>query len=376
MLTRPLLPAVDFLRNPRPADEEEYGCDYDCPCFPQLWDYARAVVGGTLAGARKLIYEEARTCLHFNGGRHHAKPDRADGFCYVNDICIAIFELLEGFDGPVLYIDIDVHHGDGVEQAFYSSNRVMTLSLHRHGPGYFPGSGAIDATGTGNGVGYSVNVPLRAGIGDERYLDLFRPVADAARSALGPKVVVMCCGADALSRDPLGELNLTTAGYTGAVRHVLGWKLPVLVLGGGGYHNADSARCYAAITAEVLGAPLPADVPEHDHLHHYGSDFKMCTKASPMEDLNTEESLAEVRETVLGNLRRLGGEDAEPAKPAAAAAAQAEQPVQAAAQAAQPTAQPAAKPAAQAAEPSAQPTARVEQPAAQASGASGSDAAD
>lgn len=209
---------VDFLRKPNAAEEEEYGCDYDCPCFPQMWEYARAVVGGTLAGARKLIDGEARIAMHFNGGRHHAKPDRADGFCYVNDICIAIFELL--VLGPVLYIDIDCHHGDGVEQAFYSSNRVrecppahvrtrwharwpdqltrclhvrarshvrldclcaVTLSLHRYGPGYFPGSGKLDATGTGNGVGYACNVPLKAGIADERYLELFRPIADAAR---------------------------------------------------------------------------------------------------------------------------------------------------------------------------------------------------
>ena len=117
---------VDFLRKPNTREQEEFGCDYDCPCFPQMWDYARAVVGGTLAGARKLIDGEARVAMHFNGGRHHAKPDRADGFCYINDICIAIFELL--VLGPVLYIDIDCHHGDGVEQAFYSSNRVREYS--------------------------------------------------------------------------------------------------------------------------------------------------------------------------------------------------------------------------------------------------------
>jgi acetoin utilization deacetylase AcuC-like enzyme len=117
---------VDFLRKPNTREQEEFGCDYDCPCFPQMWDYARAVVGGTLSGARKLIDGEARVAMHFNGGRHHAKPDRADGFCYINDICIAIFELLTL--GPVLYIDIDCHHGDGVEQAFYSSNRVCEYS--------------------------------------------------------------------------------------------------------------------------------------------------------------------------------------------------------------------------------------------------------
>eukprot|EP01043_Picozoa_sp_COSAG02_P041161 COSAG02_NODE_3390_length_6822_cov_7.140860_7_plen_291_part_00 len=117
---------VDFLRKPNTREQEEFGCDYDCPCFPQMWDYARAVVGGTLAGARKLIDGDARVAMHFNGGRHHAKPDRADGFCYINDICIAIFELL--VLGPVLYIDIDCHHGDGVEQAFYSSNRVRECS--------------------------------------------------------------------------------------------------------------------------------------------------------------------------------------------------------------------------------------------------------
>ena len=87
------------------------------------------------------------------------------------------------------YIDIDCHHGDGVEQAFYSSNRVMTLSLHRHGPGYFPGSGALGSIGTGAGLGYAVNVPLKAGIADDRYLDLFRLIVDAARDAFRPAAV-------------------------------------------------------------------------------------------------------------------------------------------------------------------------------------------
>ena len=115
---------------------------------------------------------------------------------------LAIFELLAM--GRVLYIDIDCHHGDGVEQAFYLSNRVLTLSLHRYGPGYFPGTGSLESRGEGKGFGYCCNVPLDAGIGDRQYQELFRPIAQAARDAFSPAAIVLQCGADALARDPLG----------------------------------------------------------------------------------------------------------------------------------------------------------------------------
>ena len=127
----------------------------------------------------------------------------------VNDIVLAIFELLSGM-GPVLYIDIDCHHGDGVEQAFYQSDRVLTLSLHRFGPGYFPGTGDLSSRGARKGFGYTCNVPLKEGIRDGPYLELFSPLAEAAVRSFKPAAVVLQCGADSLSRDPLVNCFLFT----------------------------------------------------------------------------------------------------------------------------------------------------------------------
>jgi histone deacetylase 1/2 len=156
----------------------------DCPCFPGLFEFSQISAGGSLDAAIKLNHKSADICINWAGkefmcvnslgGLHHAKKMEASGFCYVNDIVLAILELLK-YHNRVLYIDIDVHHGDGVEEAFYCTNRVMTVSFHRYGD-FFPGTGDVKDTGHGEGQHYALNVPLNQGIDDDSYYHLFKTV--------------------------------------------------------------------------------------------------------------------------------------------------------------------------------------------------------
>jgi histone deacetylase 1/2 len=129
----------------------------------------------TIGAAQKLNDGAADIAINWAGGLHHAKKREASGFCYINDIVLAILELLRVFP-RVLYIDIDCHHGDGVEEAFYTTDRVLTCSFHKFGD-YFPGTGHIDDKGKDKGLGYSVNVPLKDGLTDNAFKQVFQPVS-------------------------------------------------------------------------------------------------------------------------------------------------------------------------------------------------------
>ncbi|CAG2063655.1 unnamed protein product [Timema podura] len=139
----------------------------DCPVFDGLYEFCQLSSGGSVAAAVKLNKQSAEICINWGGGLHHAKKSEASGFCYVNDIVLGILELLK-YHHRVLYIDIDVHHGDGVEEAFYTTDRVMTVSFHKYGE-YFPGTGDLRDIGAGKGKYYAVNIPLRDGMDDESY---------------------------------------------------------------------------------------------------------------------------------------------------------------------------------------------------------------
>ena len=152
-----------------------------------------------------------------------------------------------------MYIDIDVHHGDGVEEAFLLTDRVLTLSLHKHGGEFFPGTGALGDVGVGEGRGYKVNVPLSDGVGDAAYVELFRSVADECASRFQPGAVVVQSGADSLAGDRIGVFNLSSRAHAACHAHVRSWGLPMVVLGGGGYTISNVARCWALETGVHLG---------------------------------------------------------------------------------------------------------------------------
>eukprot|EP00735_Rhodelphis_limneticus_P003926 TRINITY_DN15468_c0_g1::TRINITY_DN15468_c0_g1_i1::g.30503::m.30503 TRINITY_DN15468_c0_g1::TRINITY_DN15468_c0_g1_i1::g.30503 ORF type:complete len:267 (-),score=3.11,sp/P56518/HDAC1_STRPU/70.94/7e-123,Hist_deacetyl/PF00850.14/3.4e-54 TRINITY_DN15468_c0_g1_i1:267-998(-) len=172
---------IDFLKriSPDKVNEliemfETFNVGEDCPVFDGLFDYCSIYTGGSIDGACKLNLQQYDIAINWAGGLHHAKKCEASGFCYVNDIVLAILELLK-VHARVLYIDIDIHHGDGVEEAFYVTDRVMTVSFHKYGDFFFPGTGDIWDIGTKSGKYYAVNVPLKDGMDDkimEKYSSL------------------------------------------------------------------------------------------------------------------------------------------------------------------------------------------------------------
>eukprot|EP00751_Fragilariopsis_kerguelensis_P020858 CAMPEP_0170898684 /NCGR_PEP_ID=MMETSP0734-20130129/46206_1 /TAXON_ID=186038 /ORGANISM="Fragilariopsis kerguelensis, Strain L26-C5" /LENGTH=391 /DNA_ID=CAMNT_0011291503 /DNA_START=310 /DNA_END=1485 /DNA_ORIENTATION=+ len=291
----------------------------DCPVFDGLYDFVQLYTGASLDGAIQLNQQQADICINWSGGLHHAKKSEASGFCYINDIVLAILELLKvharvlyvGLEllkvhARVLYVDIDVHHGDGVEEAFYTTDRVMTLSLHKYGD-FFPGTGHIQDVGAKDGVGYSVNAPLQAGITDETYLnDLFIPVFDKIMEVFQPGAIVLQCGADSLTGDRLGCFNLTTHGHADAVKHVKSYGFPTLVLGGGGYTIRNVARCWAYETSVLLDEPIENDIPFNDYYEYYAPDFELHLKPDPSMD-NANDNLTSIRTELLQQLQDLQG---------------------------------------------------------------------
>lgn len=152
---------------------EEFGLGYDCPRIPKMLEFCQRIAGGTLSAADALI-DGAQVAINWCGGWHHAQRDSAAGFCYVNDIVIGIQRLLQGKFDRVLYIDMDIHHGDGVESALSSTKRVLTLSFHQHEAGFFPGTGEGLQVGFGAAKGYAVNFPFKQHISGDNYKKYFK----------------------------------------------------------------------------------------------------------------------------------------------------------------------------------------------------------
>mgnify|MGYP003643751748 CR=1 FL=1 len=206
---------LNFLKRCTPETVNIYSQEYrrfiagdDCPIFEGVYQYCQSYAGGSIEGAFKLINNEADIAINWSGGLHHARKEEASGFCYVNDIVLATLELLKYYP-RVLYIDIDIHHGDGVQDAFYSTDRVMCVSFHKYGGGFFPGTGDLDELGMGRGKYYSVNVPLMDGVDDRTYVDLFKHVIGEVMAFYRPSCIVFQSGADSLQCDRLGCFNLT-----------------------------------------------------------------------------------------------------------------------------------------------------------------------
>mgnify|MGYP003683317225 CR=1 FL=1 len=285
----------------RPAGAVNVG--EDCPVFDGMYQFFQISAGGSIGGAVKLNKHQADIAVNWAGGLHHAKKCEASGFCYVNDIVLAILELLKHHK-RVLYIDIDIHHGDGVEEAFYTTDRVMTVSFHKFGE-YFPGTGDVKDVGAGQGKHYSVNFPLRDGIDDASYENIFKPVIQRIMDTYQPNAVVLQCGADSLTGDRLGCFNLSIKGHAECVDFVLKYNLPTLLLGGGGYTIRNVSRCWTFETAVALGEDIQDELPYNDYFEYYAPDFKLHITPSNMENLNTPEYLDKIKERLFENLRQI-----------------------------------------------------------------------
>ncbi|XP_062066173.1 histone deacetylase 1-like [Lepus europaeus] len=253
--------------------------------------------------AVKLNKQQTDIAVNWAGGLHHAKKSEASGFCYVNDIVLAILELLK-YHQRVLYIDIDIHHSDGVEEAFYTTDRIMTVSFHKYGE-YFPGTGDLRDIGAGRGRYYAVNYPLRDGIDDESYEAIFKLVMSKVMEMFQPSAVVLQCGSDTLSGDRLGCFNLTIKGHAKCVDFVKSFNLPMLMLGGGGYTIRNVARCWTYETAVALDTEIPNELPYNDYFEYFGPDFKLHISPSNMTNQNTNEYLEKIKQRLFENLRML-----------------------------------------------------------------------
>jgi len=231
----------------------------DCPIFKGLYEYSVLAAGGTLTAAKMILSGQADIAFNPSGGYHHAGPEHAAGFCYINDVALACIVLAEQ-EKRVLYLDVDVHHGDGVAQAFYDRSDVLTISLHQNPKTLFPGTGFENEIGTGEGKGYCVNVPLPVGTYDQAYLKAFETIVLPLTAAYNPDVIVFELGVDALAGDPLANLRLTNNVYAEIVDHLMSFNKPILATGGGGYNIENTVRAWALAWSIFCGADRGEDM--------------------------------------------------------------------------------------------------------------------
>ncbi|KAA1103871.1 hypothetical protein PGT21_003247 [Puccinia graminis f. sp. tritici] len=278
----------DLKRNPEISDAhfrsdhdeelEEFGLEHDCPRFSKMAQYVLAVAGAALETSRELREDRADIGIVWDGGRHHAQRSAAAGFCYVNDAALAISELrrqptnraLKRLD-RVLYLDmLDIHHGDGVELAFWSTSRVLTISVHHHDPegGFYPLSGAVESSGPAPpspAASHALNIPIRTP-GALSYV--CRRTILPLISAYKPSALVIQCGVDGLAGDPIGGrlwgFGLKEMGncLEAVLQDSIAHRRKVLLLGGGGYHTPNVARAWAHFTSIALGRKFDLEETE------------------------------------------------------------------------------------------------------------------
>ena len=223
------------------------------PVFSGVFERASTSVGGSILAAELAL--EGRTVFHPAGGTHHGRPDRASGFCYFNDPVFALLALLKAGLERVVYIDLDAHHGDGVQDAFARDERVRTISLHEQGR--WPHTGNVDDTGEGR----ACNLPVPAYANDSELDVLLEEVVLPLTQTAAPQALVVTCGADALDGDPLSSMKLSNAVLWSAVERIAALAPAVVVLGGGGYNPWTLARYWSGLWGRLSGREIPQELP-------------------------------------------------------------------------------------------------------------------
>jgi acetoin utilization protein AcuC len=257
----------------------------DTPSFLGCYEAAATLAGGTLTGARRVRDAPFRHAFNPGGGLHHAHPGRASGFCIFNDLSVAIRALQE--ETPALhriaYIDIDVHHGDGVMYGFFEDGRLLDIDFHQDGRTIFPGTGFLTETGRGDGAGLKVNIPLPPETGDEAFIPLFEQIVPTMVRRYRPELILLQCGMDGHVGDRLGSLQYTPAAYERAIGlvHSLAHEVcegRLVLTGGGGYAAENVSRGLARVALRLAGGsgaavgdePLPSQWREEfEHSFHY-----------------------------------------------------------------------------------------------------------
>ena len=282
----------------------------DNPVFPDVYEWAMSVAGASIDCAKAIVSGRVERAFNMTGGLHHAMPSRASGFCHVNDIVLAIHALLS--EGKrVAYVDIDAHHGDGVEHAFFTRNDVLTISVHQSGYTIFPGSGFVEEVGDGPGLGHAVNVPLQPGAGDEAYDQVFEEVILPALDLYDPDILATQFGADAVHGDVVANLRMSPRCFERSVRRLRALDLPWLAFGGGGYDVGNVVRAWTLAWGTMVGVNPPDEIPPgwSTRAAAYGvsipdlrgSTDPTATPPAVLKDL--EEVIARLRSTTFPILR-------------------------------------------------------------------------
>uniref|UniRef100_A0A1B0GEF2 Histone deacetylase n=1 Tax=Glossina morsitans morsitans TaxID=37546 RepID=A0A1B0GEF2_GLOMM len=273
---------------------ETHGLSYDCPPWRGIKSYVCCIAGSTMTASDILVryHKDNEIVINWCGGWHHARRDKATGFCYVNDIVLGLLVLAKKFT-KILYIDLDNHHGDAVEWTFAASRRVFTLSFHQLECGYYPGTGSALRRGRDKGMGFSVNFPYKSGITGTQYIKYFKKISSKVFNYYRPEICVIQCGGDVIVGDPLGGSNLIPDDLINCVKHILDFQKPTLLLGGGGYNLQNSSRYWCLLTAAVCGITINDDIPAHNaDFLTYGPDYCLTIESKLfLKNNNVDEDL-------------------------------------------------------------------------------------
>jgi acetoin utilization protein AcuC len=281
----------------------------DTPIFPDLFPYASLAAGATLTGAELILRKEAAFVFNPSGGFHHAFVAQAGGFCYINDVVIAC-KALKAAGKRVFCLDLDAHHGNGTQAAFYNDSDVFTVSFHESGKTLFPWGGFENEMGEAQGKGYNVNVPLPAHCDDDAFVFAFKEIVPPLLGAYKPDIILLEIGMDILSVDPLTHLSMTNNAIADTLPLLVKTDIPLLVVGGGGYHPEHTARGWALAWTILCGNEPDADMSIgmggvflgnaewgaglHDqHIYTRGEEKEGIRKA-------VEESVQKIKKTVFG----------------------------------------------------------------------------
>ncbi len=271
-----LIHTADYIAHVKAVSQNPLAARYshgigpgDTPAAHGLHDAAALAVGGTIEALEAVLSGRVTRSFNPAGGLHHAHRDKASGFCVYNDVAVAIQRAVRARPGlRVAYVDIDAHHGDGVEEAFYERADVLTVSVHESGDHLFPGTGHASDRGRGEGEGAALNVPLRPGAGDAELLAALEDHVAPAVAAFAPDAIVAQLGADSHVGDPLTHLRVSTDGFVAAVGRIVRLADNVCdgrlaCTGGGGYQPFDAVPVmWASALAVLLDREVPRDVPQ------------------------------------------------------------------------------------------------------------------
>ena len=268
----------------------KYNLGIENPILPYSLEFASKICGGSLEAARRLNTGECKTAIHWAGGMHHARPAQAKGFCYANDAVLAVLELLKQHK-RVLYVSLDPSHCTGIEEAFYTTDRVCTLSFHQYGEFVFPGTGSIKDIGKGKGKYYAVNVPIKGDIAEDDYVELFSTVFTSVSCQFRPDVVVLLCSPLALP-----TFSLSSRAIVKCVETVLAYHAKVLFLGGVSMSIEIAAKLWTDVTSIVLQRPCGTVVPEEMLNSEYGKYFKNSTNLVVDAEFNVSDIISTQQE--------------------------------------------------------------------------------